>query len=72
MCQLPLPPTIARFAWYVIIVGGVFATVALFVDATIIGLPAGAVLGAAGIWIGMTGSALLWYVDTHMPPWGVY
>lgn len=60
------------FAWYVIIVGGVFATVSLFVDATIIGLPAGAVLGAAGIWIGMTGSALLWYVDTYMPPWGVY
>jgi hypothetical protein len=60
------------FAWYVIIVGGVFATVALFVDATIIGLPAGAVLGAAGIWIGMTGSALLWYVDSNMPPWGVY
>jgi hypothetical protein len=49
MCQLLLPPTLARFAWYVIIVGGVFATVALFVDATIIGLPAGAVLGAAGI-----------------------
>ena len=60
------------FAWYVIIVGGVFATVSLFVDATIFGLPAGAVLGAAGIWVGMTGSALLWYVDTYMPPWGVY
>jgi hypothetical protein len=60
------------FAWYVIIVGGVVATVSLFVDATIFGLPAGAVLGAAGIWVGMTGSALLWYVDTYMPPWGVY
>jgi hypothetical protein len=60
------------FAWYVTIVGGVFATVSLFVDATIFGLPAGAVLGAAGMWIGMTGQAMLWYVDTHMPVGGVY
>ena len=60
------------FAWYVIIVGGVTATVGLFADATIFGLPAGAVLGAAGIWIGASGSFMLWYVDTYMPPEGVY
>src|SRR4051812_41959710 len=60
------------FAWYVIIVGGVFATVGAFASGTIIGLPAGAVLASAGIWIGMTGSAMLWYVDTYMPPAGLY
>ena len=60
------------YAWGVIIAGGVTATLALFASGTIFGLPAGAVLGAAGIWIGMDGSAMLWFVDTYMPPWGVY
>src|SRR3990170_4427383 len=35
------------FAWYVILVGGTFSVVGLFVSTTIFGLPAGAVLGAA-------------------------
>lgn len=60
------------FAWYVILVGGYTSIVALFVSATIFGLPAGAVLGAAGISLGITGSFLLWYVDNYMPPYGVY
>lgn len=60
------------FAWYVIIVGGTFATVGLFLDLTIFGLPAGAVLGAIGIGVGVTGSFLLWYVDNYMPPEGWY
>ena len=60
------------FAWTVIIVGGVFSTVGLFVSGTILGLPAGAVLAAAGIWTGMTGGMMLWYVDTYMDPRGVY
>jgi len=60
------------YAWGVIIAGGVTATLALLASGTIFGLPAGAVLGAAGIWLGMDGSAMLWFVDTYMPPWGVY
>jgi hypothetical protein len=60
------------YAWGVIIAGGVTATLAVFASGTIFGLPAGAVLGAAGIWLGMDGSAMLWFVDTYMPPWGVY
>jgi hypothetical protein len=55
------------FAWYVIAVGGYVSVVGLFLDATIFGLPAGAVLGAIGIGLTVTGSLLLWYVDGHMP-----
>lgn len=60
------------YAWGVIIAGGLTATLALFASGTIFGLPAGAVLAAAGIWLGMDGSAMLWFVDTYMPVWGVY
>lgn len=60
------------FAWYVILVGGAFSVVGLFVDATIFGLPAGAVLGAAGISLMTTGSFMLWWVDNYMPSYGVY
>lgn len=56
------------FGWLVVIVGGVEATVGLFVDATIFGLPAGAVLEALGIWTGMTGYAFLWWVDHYYHP----
>jgi len=58
------------YAWFVIIVGGVTATVGLFLDATIIGLPAGAVLGALGIWTGVEGTWFLWYVDKYYPDGG--
>ncbi len=60
------------FAWFVIIAGGVSATLGLFATGTILGAPAGAVLGALGIWLGMTGSALLWYADTYYTPTSVY
>ncbi len=56
------------FAWYVIIVGGATAAVGGFVDATIFGLPAGAVLNALGIGESITGSALLWWTDTYYHP----
>lgn len=59
------------FAWYVIIVGGYEAIVGLFLDATIFGLPAGAVIGAIGLGTGITGSFLLWYVDNYLRD-GVY
>lgn len=53
------------FAWLIIIEGGVEATAALFVDATVIGIPLGTALGALGIWSGITGSGLLWWADTY-------
>lgn len=60
------------FAWYVILVGGYSAVVGLFASATIVGLPAGAVLGAIGVGLGVTGSFLLWWIDNNIPPWGKY
>ena len=57
------------FAWYVIIVGGVTATLGGFLTgATIVGLPASAVLGGLGIWVGLTGTAFLWIVDNFYQP----
>lgn len=58
------------YAWYVIAAGGAFGVVGLFLDATILGLPAGAVLQALGIGYGITGSALLWWVDNYYPAQG--
>lgn len=55
------------YAYLIIIEGGVEATAALFISGTIIGLPAGAVLGALGIWTGLTGGFLLWYFDKYYP-----
>lgn len=60
------------FAWYVILVGGYSAVVGMFASATIVGLPAGAVLGAIGAGLSFTGSFLLWWIDNNIPPWGTY
>lgn len=60
------------FAWYVILVGGYSAIVGMFASATIVGLPAGAVLGAIGVGLSVTGSFLLWWIDNNVPPWGKY
>lgn len=38
---------------YMYVEGGIFATVSLFVDATVVGIPIGAALGALGIWYGL-------------------
>ncbi|MCX2750509.1 hypothetical protein OOZ51_22295 [Arthrobacter sp. MI7-26] len=52
-------------AWFVMIAGGATAAVGGFIDATIVGLPVGAVLNAVGIGTGLSGSALLWWADTY-------
>lgn len=52
-------------AWYVIIVGGVAATLGAFLDVTVVGIPLGAILNAIGIWDGISGTALLWWADTY-------
>lgn len=58
------------FAWFVIAVGGVEAALGGFVSGTIAGLPAGAVLGALGISLDLTGGYLLWWVDNNYPDEG--
>lgn len=58
------------FAWTIIIVGGASATAAQFGYLSIVGAPAGAVLTALGIWGGITGAALLWWVDNNYPDEG--
>jgi hypothetical protein len=60
------------YAWGIILAGGVTATLALFAAGTIFGLPAAAVLGAAGLWLGVSDSYMLWSVDNNMPSYGVY
>lgn len=52
-------------AWYVIVVGGVAATLGAFLDVTVVGIPLGAILNAIGIWDGISGTALLWWADTY-------
>lgn len=54
---------VVAYAWYVIAAGGATAIVGGFVDATIVGLPAGAVLNAIGIGTRITGTALLYWTD---------
>lgn len=54
---------VVAYAWYVIVSGGATAAAGAFLDATIFGLPAGAVLNAIGIGVGITGSGLLYWTD---------
>ncbi|TFH52657.1 hypothetical protein E4J66_06905 [Actinomyces viscosus] len=54
---------IVGYAWYVIVAGGATAAVGGFLDGTIVGLPAGAVLNAVGIGATVTGSGLLYWTD---------
>ncbi|WP_315584413.1 hypothetical protein [Actinomyces viscosus] len=54
---------IVGYAWYVIVAGGATAAVGGFLDGTIVGLPAGAVLNALGIGVAVTGNGLLYWTD---------
>lgn len=54
-------------AWIAIGWGAFVSIAGLFVSGTVIGLPAGAVLGAMGIGLGVIGSYFLWRVDQL--PW---
>jgi hypothetical protein len=53
--------------WIGIIYGGGLVTVGLFAHGTIVGIPVGALLQAIGLWNGVTGTFLLWYVATYYP-----
>lgn len=54
---------VVAYAWYVVVKGGATAAVGGFVDATIVGLPAGAVLNALGIAETTAGGALVYWTD---------
>lgn len=49
--------------WIAIGYGAFISIVGLFASGTVIGLPAGAVLGAMGIGLGVTGTFFLWKAD---------
>lgn len=63
MCVTIPKWVVVGYAWYVIVAGGATAAVGAFLDGTIVGLPAGAVLNAIGIGVGVTGSGLLYWTD---------
>ena len=54
-------------AWSIILGSGVVMALSLFLDGTIIGLPAGAVLGALGFAEHVSGWFYLWYFDKYFP-----
>lgn len=54
-------------AWTAIIYGAGITTIGLFASGTIVGIPVGAILGAVGLWDGVAGSLMLWWVDVYYP-----
>ena len=54
-------------AWTAIIYGAGLVTIGLFAEGTIIGVPIGAILQAIGLWDGVSGTFMLWWVDTYYP-----
>jgi len=54
---------VVAYGWYVVVKGGVASAVGSFLDATIFGLPAGAVLNALGIANTTAGGALIYWTD---------
>jgi hypothetical protein len=54
-------------AWTAIVVGTGYVTLGLFAGGTIYGIPIGAILQAEGLWIGVSGTYMLWYTATYYP-----
>lgn len=54
-------------AWTAIVVGTGYVTLGLFAGGTIYGIPIGAILQAEGLWIGVSGTYMLWYTSTYYP-----
>lgn len=54
---------VVAYGWYLIAHGALVAGAGGFVDATIVGIPAGAVMNALGIGEGTSGYALLYWAD---------
>ena len=56
---------VVAYGWYLQAVGGVTAVAGGTADGTIVGLPAGVVLGAIGVAYGIGGNALVLYWTDH-------
>lgn len=54
-------------AWTAIVTGAGYVTLGLFAAGSIAGIPIGAILQAEGLWIGVSGTYMLWYTDTYYP-----
>ena len=54
---------VVAYGWYLQAVGGVTAVAGGTADGTIVGLPAGVVLGAIGVAYGIGGNALVYWTD---------
>ena len=54
---------VVAYGWYVVVAGGATPAVGGFLDGTIVGLPAGAVMNALGIAETTTGGALVYWTD---------
>ena len=54
---------VVAYGWYLQAVGGVTAGAGGAADGTIVGLPAGVVLGAIGVAYGIGGNALVYWTD---------
>jgi len=58
-------------AWVDIAIGTEVGIISLFLDATIVGLPVGALMGTSSLLLIFVGSFLLWYFDKYFPNGGV-
>jgi hypothetical protein len=58
---------IEALGWLLVAKGVVVGAIGGFVDATVIGIPVGAVLNAVGLVQGATGAFVIWWADTHFP-----
>jgi len=58
-------------AWGDIAIGTEVGIISLFLDATIIDLPVGALMGTSSLLLIFVGSFLLWYFDKYFPNGGV-
>jgi len=67
-CAFVSRQALEAFGWGAILNGVGFSMWGLFADGTIVGLPAGAVLGSIGIGSGASGSFIVWYADTYYQP----
>jgi hypothetical protein len=53
--------------WIATIYAGGWVTAGIFVGITVGGAPVGAILGAIGLWYGISASFLIWYADKYYP-----
>lgn len=51
--------------WAAIVYGAGMVTIGLFLGVTVVGAPMGALLGALGLWEGVTAEFFLWVVDNY-------